>query len=201
LTYNRNRYYSTSSGRFISQDPIGFAAGDANLYRYVGNSPTNATDPSGLKEYREDFIEELRKRGTLEAFQSLDDTMSVGNGKTRFWQAHHWYSQHESLAPWLEKMAPATFFSKGVHSPTHIVAVPTHVHNQITTEQREFWDQIGAELDVDKAKKQNYRPYDKVSTAIQAADETTQRRIFRRYQEFVKTQQTNFAGYYIRLCF
>jgi hypothetical protein len=23
-------------------------AGDANLYRYVGNSPTNATDPSGL---------------------------------------------------------------------------------------------------------------------------------------------------------
>ncbi|MCI0702339.1 MAG: hypothetical protein L0241_14750 [Planctomycetia bacterium] len=28
--------------------PLGFAAGDANLYRYVGNSPTNATDPSGL---------------------------------------------------------------------------------------------------------------------------------------------------------
>ncbi|MCO8123236.1 hypothetical protein NHH03_15920 [Stieleria sp. TO1_6] len=34
----------------ISQDPIGFAAGDANLYRYVGNGPTNATDPSGLEE-------------------------------------------------------------------------------------------------------------------------------------------------------
>jgi hypothetical protein len=25
-----------------------FAAGDANLYRYVVNSPTNFTDPSGL---------------------------------------------------------------------------------------------------------------------------------------------------------
>jgi RHS repeat-associated protein len=48
LTYNRNRYYSTQTGRFISQDPIGFAAGDENLYRYVGNGPTNATDPSGL---------------------------------------------------------------------------------------------------------------------------------------------------------
>lgn len=30
------------------QEPLGFAAGDANLYRYVGNSPTNYTDPSGL---------------------------------------------------------------------------------------------------------------------------------------------------------
>jgi len=28
----------------------GFAGGDANLYRYVGNGPTNATDPSGLFE-------------------------------------------------------------------------------------------------------------------------------------------------------
>lgn len=32
--------------------PIGFAAGDANLYRYVGNSPTNRVDPSGLKDYK-----------------------------------------------------------------------------------------------------------------------------------------------------
>lgn len=31
------------------QAPLGFAAGDVNLYRYVGNSPTNATDPSGLE--------------------------------------------------------------------------------------------------------------------------------------------------------
>jgi len=28
-------------------DPIGFAGGDTNLYRYVLNSPDNATDPSG----------------------------------------------------------------------------------------------------------------------------------------------------------
>jgi hypothetical protein len=31
-------------------DPLGFEAGDANLYRYVGNNPTNATDPTGLEE-------------------------------------------------------------------------------------------------------------------------------------------------------
>lgn len=29
--------------------PLGFQAGDANLYRYVKNGPTNATDPSGLQ--------------------------------------------------------------------------------------------------------------------------------------------------------
>lgn len=42
--------YDASQGRFLSEDPIGFEAGDTNLYRYVHNSPTNATDPSGLDE-------------------------------------------------------------------------------------------------------------------------------------------------------
>jgi RHS repeat-associated protein len=46
--YYRARYYDQSIGRFLSQDPIGFTAGDANLYRYVFNSPTNFTDPSGM---------------------------------------------------------------------------------------------------------------------------------------------------------
>jgi hypothetical protein len=31
-------------------DPLGFAAGDANLYRYVGNDPTDFTDPDGLQK-------------------------------------------------------------------------------------------------------------------------------------------------------
>jgi len=48
LQYYRARYYDPKTGNFISQNPIGFAAGDANLYRYVGNGPTNERDPSGL---------------------------------------------------------------------------------------------------------------------------------------------------------
>ena len=47
LMYYRARYYDPAVGRFLSEDPLGFAAGDANLYRYVFNSPTNYTDPSG----------------------------------------------------------------------------------------------------------------------------------------------------------
>ncbi|MDX9715704.1 MAG: RHS repeat-associated core domain-containing protein [Dissulfurispiraceae bacterium] len=48
LYYYRARYYDANTGRFISKDPIGFSAGDVNLYRYVGNNPVNWTDPEGL---------------------------------------------------------------------------------------------------------------------------------------------------------
>ncbi len=53
LDYYRARYYDPNVGRFISVDPLGFGAGDTNLYRYVGNSSTNATDPSGLLSWED----------------------------------------------------------------------------------------------------------------------------------------------------
>lgn len=37
-----------TSSRWSSQSPLGFEGGDTNLQRYVGNSPTNYTDPTGL---------------------------------------------------------------------------------------------------------------------------------------------------------
>ncbi len=36
-------------GRFISQDPIEFMAGDVNFYRYVGGDPVNFVDAFGYK--------------------------------------------------------------------------------------------------------------------------------------------------------
>jgi len=47
LYYYRARYYDPAIGRFISEDPKGFAAG-VNFYAYVGNNPINGNDPSGL---------------------------------------------------------------------------------------------------------------------------------------------------------
>ncbi len=44
----RNRFYHPGLGRFMQSDPLGFAAGDANLFRYCGGDPVNRTDPSGL---------------------------------------------------------------------------------------------------------------------------------------------------------
>ncbi|MDP1614568.1 MAG: RHS repeat-associated core domain-containing protein, partial [Methylococcales bacterium] len=46
LYYYRARYYDTNTGRFISEDPLGFEAG-INFYAYVNNNPINANDPSG----------------------------------------------------------------------------------------------------------------------------------------------------------
>ena len=48
LMYYRARWYDAGQGRFLTEDPIGFAGGDANLYSYVSNSPLNLIDPLGL---------------------------------------------------------------------------------------------------------------------------------------------------------
>ncbi|HEY8980776.1 MAG TPA: IPT/TIG domain-containing protein [Streptomyces sp.] len=46
LLYYRDRYVDPQTGRFISQDPSGFAGG-TNLYQYALSSPTTYTDPTG----------------------------------------------------------------------------------------------------------------------------------------------------------
>jgi hypothetical protein len=40
--------YDPTVGVWLTEDPIRLDGGDVNYHRYVGNSPTNATDPSGL---------------------------------------------------------------------------------------------------------------------------------------------------------
>jgi RHS repeat-associated protein len=46
LYFYRARYYDPQSGRFITEDPIGFNGG-LNFYPYTRNSPVNLVDPSG----------------------------------------------------------------------------------------------------------------------------------------------------------
>jgi RHS repeat-associated protein len=45
--YYRARYYDPSFGRFISEDPSGFAGGD-DFYVYTENNPATIVDPYGL---------------------------------------------------------------------------------------------------------------------------------------------------------
>jgi RHS repeat-associated protein len=63
LYHLSNRDYSATLGRWTQTDPIGFDAGDTNLYRYVGNGPVNGVDPSGLRE--KDFGMSRRHDGTI----------------------------------------------------------------------------------------------------------------------------------------
>ncbi len=48
LYYARARWYEPTSGRFLSEDPIGFEGGDPNVSRYSNNDPINNVDRSGL---------------------------------------------------------------------------------------------------------------------------------------------------------
>ncbi len=43
------RHYSVQLAKFVSDDPIGIAGGDANFRRYCFNDPIGFVDPSGLK--------------------------------------------------------------------------------------------------------------------------------------------------------
>ena len=67
LQWNLNRWYDPKVGRWLSQDPIGFESGDANLYRYVGNDPGNGVDPSGLADSRREQERLERVAAELEA--------------------------------------------------------------------------------------------------------------------------------------
>jgi RHS repeat-associated protein len=88
LQYNRARYYDPRVGRWTSQDPLGFGAGDSNLYRYVTNRPLILNDPTGLqgagngafpgpeKEEKSKQLQEFEKRlqALVEHVKELIDT-------------------------------------------------------------------------------------------------------------------------------
>jgi RHS repeat-associated protein len=105
LQFNRARYYDASTGRWISEDPIGFAAGDTNLNRYVGNGPVDKVDPWGLEELApgdsdmdygdfdnyEDFMENMMAPTPMEGnpdinasggfFESIGEIFKIGEGR------------------------------------------------------------------------------------------------------------------------
>ena len=62
------RVYDPQSQRWLSQDPMGFDAGDSNLYRYVNNSPVNGVDPSGNELFALSFNAASRARQSLDSY-------------------------------------------------------------------------------------------------------------------------------------
>lgn len=56
----RNRVYSATLGRFLQTDPIMFASGDVNVYRYVRNEVNSLIDAYGLAEHTKGARESTR---------------------------------------------------------------------------------------------------------------------------------------------
>ncbi len=52
--FMRNRWYEPATGRFLSEDPLGLAAG-VNPDVFADSDPTNGADPSGLDDCRRRF--------------------------------------------------------------------------------------------------------------------------------------------------
>jgi RHS repeat-associated protein len=75
LQNNLNRWYDLSTGRWMSEDPIGFDAGDVNLYRYVENTTLWSVDPTGYwKRVGNTSIYEAERDG--ETLEELAVTVS-----------------------------------------------------------------------------------------------------------------------------
>lgn len=100
LFHYRARYYHPTLQRFISEDPIGFAGGDLNLYAYVMNDPMNSIDPTGMEMinyYNDEPVcdgepIEVGQPGTAESFipvwgsgrAALDDFQNGNHGWAAF---------------------------------------------------------------------------------------------------------------------
>ena len=88
----RNRAYHPGLGRFMSEDPKGFAAGDYNLFRYCKNDPEDFADPMGtygrpLGEWTEDLWKKFAKdqqnaiRTDSAAKNAIDHALANGKDK------------------------------------------------------------------------------------------------------------------------
>jgi RHS repeat-associated protein len=71
------RLLDTVHSRWNQQDPLGFNAGDSNLYRYVGNDPTNYKDPMGTRRILTGY--QLPKSKRVELYQQEDGYVSNWN--------------------------------------------------------------------------------------------------------------------------
>ena len=82
LYYYRARYYDPQTGRFISEDPIGFEGG-TNFFVYVGNEPTDYLDPFGEVRYNKPPPATVPVTGrTLAALQCLEHCLQCVTNKS-----------------------------------------------------------------------------------------------------------------------
>ena len=75
LIYLRNRYYDSSTGRFITEDP---AKDGVNWYSYCGGDPVNMVDPSGMYD-RNEAVKYAMKYSVLSKKMSGNSCLMIKN--------------------------------------------------------------------------------------------------------------------------
>jgi RHS repeat-associated protein len=93
LQFNGTRYYDPAIGRWTSQDPLKFDAGDTNLFRYIRNNALVSIDPSGedpnvlvLYDQNDRGVKDWSLWGRLQFWNYL----IVANGKNFDLYARHY---------------------------------------------------------------------------------------------------------------
>ena len=118
-----------ASDMLLTRSPLGYAGGDANLYRYCGNDPTNATDPSGLDwvlSGNEPPVVAGQSAGgsiTVEQFGERITKFDTGGLKVELnerWRINNGSGKSVERAKWTHNNPPAQGKSKGEAMPVPV---------------------------------------------------------------------------------
>jgi hypothetical protein len=161
----------------------------------VRNNPINREDPSGLT-YRDRFfgsvagIKDNEIRDCI--FDLMDLRYDIKDDKTNaLWDAHHWYSQEDSMRGWIESVSDDV---RDVDDPKHLALLSKPVHERVTAEQRRFWNDEKAKLGLKGSTK-----YNDVVEEIQKLPKEKQKEIFLRYEALVRKQKNDYKDFAIQI--
>jgi RHS repeat-associated protein len=97
----RARAYNPTLGRFMSEDPKGFDAGDYNLYRYCANDPLDKTDPMGLGSVIIAFPDYMVQTDTIFGRQPLGHagllTINNSTGAAHYYEYGRYDAQQKGI--------------------------------------------------------------------------------------------------------
>ncbi len=108
LYYERYRDYSSTLGRWMERDPIGYAGG-INLYEYVGGgNPTAWRDPNGTP------VEEPPGVGPLESLNTFKELLEAAIGISVIYVCHRAHARCQEDMWHCGDMGVASFFGQGL---------------------------------------------------------------------------------------